>query len=237
VALATLYTDPTLDWVTFPSGESVTLGPVSPLEIVNTFCVGSRNRDNALFSLATKGFAMFPLNREDVVALVEERTASHRRRISNVLVSPESIMDRQLKVRFAALEMAAVLVKKAQASGGPVPLPLISQLKVAAEEFCEGCNALGVEAEDQQQTQETPEFQQQTAGDLHLAEETLALLNQTETKIANAVKAGKKFNATAARGDLYKISTVLTEALVESNPSKLSAAHKSARNVAKLFPL
>lgn len=148
-------------------------------------------------------------------------------------------MDRQLKVRFAALEMAAVLVKKAQASGGPVPLPLISQLKVAAEEFCEGCNSLGVEAEGQpqQQTQETPEFQQQTAGDLHLAEETLALLNQTETKIANAVKAGKKFNATAARGDLYKISTVLTEAIVESNPSKLSAAHKSARNVAKLFPL
>lgn len=181
---------------------------------------------------------MFPMNREDVVALVEERTASHRRRISNVLVSPESIMDRQLKVRFAALEMAAVLVKKAQASGGEVPLPLISQLKVAAEEFCEGCNALGVEAEtQQQQVQETPEFQQQTAGDLRLAEETLVLLNQTETKIAKAVEAGKKFNATAARGDLYKISTVLTEALVESNPSKLSAAHTSARNVAKLFPL
>lgn len=142
-------------------------------------------------------------------------------------------MDRGLKVKFAALEMATSLLKKAMASGGDVPLSLVAQAKVASQEFCEACESTTATGEPSPQVQAGLGS---TAGDLQAAEETLALLNRTASKITLLEKEGKKFNATKARQDLYKIAAAIsTFSQSDTSGVDIHQTSAEARRIASLF--
>lgn len=252
MGLVTLQVGPFVDTIGFSDGSSLTLGSVSVLSILERFTRDRGSYARALEVLSNHASCMISVEDDNEVrAFLQEAQPRFSRKYFSVDTRDSFTMDRNLKVKLAALQMSAALVSRAEKASGPgnVPAALLAQLKVAAEEFCQGCNAIG-EASAQQEQAPVAEASApsaapvastppSTAGDLAIAEQTLSLINTTTAKIDTLVAAGKKFNANRAKGELLKVAQSVFSAQQGSklDSALLASAHTEAKRIAALFPL
>lgn len=128
-------------------------------------------------------------------------------------------MRRSLRVRLAAIQSAADEIQEALSQGQDVPTPLVDQLQEATEQFTQECGQCS-----------------STAGDLKAAEQTLALLQRTASKIDRLETRGKRFRADRARMDIHTLASQASAYVKGHRGIDIQAVKRDAVRVARLFP-
>lgn len=230
VGLVTVSSDGNRDYVTLPNGERKILGTISILQLITEVTPHLRQARRILDEYLEKGAVMLSADLDKMDALFTPK----RPKFSTIALMSDS--DRTGREQLlgktmmkAFLDRLACVETAVEGLSGLTGQPANEvTLKTASTKF-ESVRKLVGSLEGllvAQEEQSPAEEQQKEAtapiatpsvdslqNNASLADEVLASVSATDAKITQLVTAGRKFNASAARSDLYSIVTKVAEIL------------------------
>jgi hypothetical protein len=244
-ALVTVSTDGTRDYVVLPDGQRRILGTVSVLTFVTELTPHIRLARQVLNQFLSHGEAMFTIDLDLMDELLSPRRARWSSQIPLITASDRTSEPREkqnmsdtlqgLLNRLAQIESTVSTLDK-RASEQLIAPKLHSELRaLAAFTAPEEAPVAAVGA-----PAATPSVEALQANS-SLADEVLSTVEQTGEKIDQLVTAGRKFNASAAKDDLYVIASRVAEILNTTDLAQpwvgddLASLAKSASDIHGLF--
>lgn len=213
-ALVTISTDGIRDYVTLPSMERLILGPISMLKFVTELTPTTKLARVALDAFLARGEALLTVDLDRMYELLTPRRA---RWSSTDFLMPESdrtpmtrnpMADvKTIQERLAQVEQVVATLDKMAAQRGISPKHHAQLRAMVAHLGTEPVAAPVVEATEGEPSYDT--LQANTA----LAEDILGKVEATSEKIDQLVTAGRKFNASRAKSDLFGVASRVAELL------------------------
>lgn len=215
-ALVTISTDGIRDYVTLPSAERLILGPISMLKFVTELTPTTKLARAALDTFLARGEALLTIDLDRMYKLLTPRRA--RWSSTDFLMSeadrtpmtrnPPMADVKTIQDRLAQVEqVVSTLDKMASAQRGITPKHHSQLREMVAHLGAESVAAPVVEATEGEPSYDT--LQANTA----LAEDILGKVEATSAKIDQLVTAGRKFNASRAKSDLFGVANRVAELL------------------------
>lgn len=230
--LVTVSSDGNRDYVTLPNGERKILGTISVLQLITEVTPHLRQARRILDEYLEKGAVMLSADLDKMDALF---TPKQPKFSTIALMSASDRTGREQPLgktmmkafldRLACVETAVEGLNSL--TGQPtneVALKVASTKYESVRKLVGSLEGLLVAQEEQQEAAAEEQQKEATApiatpsvdtlqSNASLADEVLASVSATDVKIEQLVTAGRKFNASAARTDLYNIVTKVAEIL------------------------
>lgn len=224
-ALVTVSTDGLRDYVTLPDGQRLTLGTVSVLRFVTELTPHIRLARQIIEQFIKTGEALFTIDLDKMGDLLTSRRS--RWSASPLIDRSDRTSTERLKMadnlltRLGLLEETVTKLDKiASASDGEVLVA--SKLHTELQKLA--CGLVEPEATVEASEPAAPAAPVASApvatpsvdalqANATLADEVLTTVEQTSERIDQLVTAGRKFNASKARADLFVIANKVAEIL------------------------